>query len=80
MPFMFLREMVSAYHQRDPAARSKLEVLLCYPGLHAILLHRVGHGFWTRRFLPARPHGVAFRPVPHRDRNPSLAPNSAAAW
>ena len=51
MPFMFLREMVSAYHRRDPAARSKLEVVLCYPGLHAILLHRVAHGLWTHRFF-----------------------------
>ncbi len=51
MPFMFLREMVNAYHQRDPAARSRLEVLLCYPGLHAILLHRIGHALWTRRFF-----------------------------
>ena len=51
MPFMFLREMVNAYHQRDPAARSKLEVLLCYPGLHAIMIHRLGHGLWTRRFF-----------------------------
>ncbi len=32
MPFMFLREMVTAYRQRDPAARSGMEVLLCYPG------------------------------------------------
>jgi serine O-acetyltransferase len=48
---MFLREMINAYHQRDPAARSKLEVVLCYPGLHAIVLHRVGHGLWNRRFF-----------------------------
>ncbi|WP_158743435.1 serine O-acetyltransferase [Acidisphaera sp. L21] len=51
MPFMFLREMVDAYHQRDPAARSKLEVLLCYPGLHAITLHRLAHGLWVRKFF-----------------------------
>ena len=49
MPFMFLREMVAAYHQRDPAARSRLEVLLCYPGLHALLIHRLAHRFWTWR-------------------------------
>ena len=51
MAFMFLREMVTAYHQRDPAARSKVEVLLCYPGLHAITLHRLAHGLWLRRFF-----------------------------
>ena len=50
MAFMFLREMVAAYHQRDPAARSRLEVLLCYPGLHAVLLHRLAHGLWQRHF------------------------------
>ena len=50
MPFMFLRELVAAYHQRDPAARSRMEVVLCYPGLHAILFHRVAHGLWRRRF------------------------------
>ena len=50
MPLMFLREQVAAYHQRDPAARSKLEVLLCYPGLHAMLCHRVAHGLWRRRW------------------------------
>ncbi len=55
MAFMFLREAISAYRQRDPAARSWLEVLLCYPGLHAVLWHRLSHGLWRRRLhLPAR--------------------------
>ena len=55
MAFMFLRELVGAYRQRDPAARSDLEVLLCYPGLHAVLWHRVSHGLWRRGFrLPGR--------------------------
>ena len=49
MPFMYLRELVTAYHQRDPAARSRMEVLLCYPGLHAVMVHRLAHGLWTRR-------------------------------
>lgn len=31
---------------RDPAARNKLEVILCYPGLHAIWLHRISHWLW----------------------------------
>ncbi|MBI3181167.1 MAG: serine O-acetyltransferase [Myxococcales bacterium] len=39
----------------DPAARSKLEVLLAYPGLHALTLHRVSHQLWNRGFkLAAR--------------------------
>lgn len=55
MPFMFLRELVGAYRTRDPAARSTVEVLLCYPGLHAVLWHRLAHAFWTRRlFLVGR--------------------------
>jgi serine O-acetyltransferase len=37
--------------ERDPAARSGLEVVLCYPGVHAIWLHRVAHGLWTRGWL-----------------------------
>ncbi len=55
MAFMFLREAVTAYRQRDPAARSALEVLLCYPGLHAVLWHKLSHGLWKRKWrLPAR--------------------------
>jgi serine O-acetyltransferase len=49
MPFMFrqLREDIASVFERDPAARSTWEVLTCYPGLHAILFHRVSHWFWT---------------------------------
>lgn len=55
MAFMFLREVVSAYRQRDPAARSAAEVLLCYPGVHAVMWHKLAHGLWTRGLqLPAR--------------------------
>ncbi|MBV9784483.1 MAG: serine O-acetyltransferase [Acidisphaera sp.] len=46
MPFMFLRESVQAYRERDPASRSRLEVLLCYPGLHAQIFHRAAHALW----------------------------------
>jgi serine O-acetyltransferase len=35
---------------RDPAARSRWEVLTCYPGLHAVLLHRLAHGCWNIGF------------------------------
>lgn len=48
--FSHLREDIASVLQRDPAARSKLEVLLCYPGLHALVLHRLAHCFWRRRF------------------------------
>ena len=49
MPFMFrqLREDIASVMQRDPAARSSWEVLTCYPGLHAILIHRFSHWCWT---------------------------------
>ncbi|MGB9668565.1 MAG: serine O-acetyltransferase [Thermosulfidibacteraceae bacterium] len=40
----------NAVFERDPAARSKLEVILCYPGFHAILLHRIAHFLWKEDF------------------------------
>jgi serine O-acetyltransferase len=49
--FSRLREDISCIVERDPAARSKWEVLTCYPGLHALVLHRLAHGLW-RRGLP----------------------------
>jgi serine O-acetyltransferase len=51
MAFMFLRETVRAYRERDPAARSSTEVLLCYPGLHAVVWHRFSHWLWQAGFL-----------------------------
>ena len=43
-----LREDIACIHERDPAARSRIEILTCYPGLHAILVHRLAHGLWRR--------------------------------
>lgn len=45
--FSQLREDVASVLQRDPAARSKLEVLTCYPGIHALLIHRLAHRLWV---------------------------------
>ncbi len=45
--FTRLREDIACILERDPAARTRFEVLTCYPGLHALLLHRVAHGCWT---------------------------------
>jgi serine O-acetyltransferase len=45
---MSIPEDIQAVLQRDPAARSWLEVLLCYPGLHAVWMHRVNHFIWNR--------------------------------
>jgi serine O-acetyltransferase len=47
-----LGETLRAYQQRDPAARSRLEIFLLYPGVHAIIYHRLAH--WLYR------HGVRF--------------------
>jgi serine O-acetyltransferase len=48
--FKRLREDINTVFERDPAARSILEVLLCYPGLHAIWFHRLAHWLWNRNF------------------------------
>ncbi|MEI7444359.1 MAG: serine O-acetyltransferase [Burkholderiales bacterium] len=46
--FERIREDVAAVRERDPAARSTLEVLLCYPGVHALVMHRIAHALWRR--------------------------------
>ena len=46
--FQRLREDIACILERDPAARSAWEVLTCYPGLHALVLHRLAHGCWQR--------------------------------
>lgn len=44
--FNIIREDIKSVLDRDPAARNTLEVLFCYPGLHAIWAHRLSHGLW----------------------------------
>lgn len=46
--FRSVREDVNAVRERDPAARSNLEVLLLYSGVHAIIAHRIAHGLYLR--------------------------------
>lgn len=46
--FTQLREDISSIIERDPAARNAWEVLTCYPGLHAVMLHRIAHACWKR--------------------------------
>jgi serine O-acetyltransferase len=41
-----IRRDVTAAMERDPAARNRLEVMLCYPGIHALAFHRLAHRFW----------------------------------
>ena len=51
--FKTLRENIQTVFARDPAARSVLEVIFCYPGLHALWFHRLAHFLWCHklRFL-----------------------------
>jgi serine O-acetyltransferase len=49
-----IKEQIDTVFERDPAAKSRLEIILCYPGLHAILLHRIAHRLykWEVPLLP----------------------------
>jgi serine O-acetyltransferase len=47
--FSRLREDIASVFERDPAARSTWEVLTCYPGFHALTLHRISHWLWSAR-------------------------------
>jgi len=44
--FARIREDIACVFDRDPAARSTWEVITCYPGFHALLIHRLAHAFW----------------------------------
>lgn len=48
--FSRLRSDIQCILDRDPAARSTWEVITCYPGLHAVVLHRPAHWFWNHGF------------------------------
>ena len=48
--FKTLRAEIDAVMARDPAARSRLEVVLCYPGFQAVLFYRLANACWRRRF------------------------------
>ncbi|MGM0689726.1 MAG: serine O-acetyltransferase EpsC [Bacillota bacterium] len=49
--FNRIRKDIKAVKERDPAAKSTLEVLLCYPGLHALISHRIAHFLYRRRLV-----------------------------
>lgn len=53
MPHLFslIREDVTNVMDHDPAAKSRLEVFLCYAGLHAVWFYRINHWFWNHEFL-----------------------------
>ncbi len=46
--FEGIKEDINTVFSNDPAAKSTIEVLLCYPGLHAIWLHKIAHWFWKK--------------------------------
>ena len=48
--FSNLREDIQSIIERDPAARNAWEVLTCYPGLHAVVMHRWAHACWRVNF------------------------------
>ena len=55
MNFKGLQEDIASFRQRDPAARSTLEIALCYPGFHALIIHRFSNWLWKKGIcLPAR--------------------------
>ena len=60
--FKNLREDIEAVFQRDPAARSRLEVVLCYPGIHALMFHRLGHRSLAARLAHRGALRLAARP------------------
>lgn len=49
--FSTLKEDIKAVFERDPAAKSILEVILCYPGLHAIIMHRIAHYLYKKGLI-----------------------------
>jgi serine O-acetyltransferase len=49
--FNNLREDINSVFERDPAARNVMEVIFCYPGLHALWIFRVAHWFWANEFF-----------------------------
>ncbi len=48
--FKSVREDIGAVFESDPAARSYVEVLICYPGLHAVWFHHLSHWLWLHKF------------------------------
>jgi serine O-acetyltransferase len=57
-----MRSDIASVVERDPAARTSVEVALLYPGVHAVWSHRVSHALWNRgAFLPARALSQATR-------------------
>ncbi len=56
--FAAVREQIETIFREDPAAKSALEIILCYPGFHAILWHRVAHRLYNAR-VPLLPRVIS---------------------
>ena len=48
--FKRIKEEIDAVKEKDPAARSTIEVFFCYPGVYALLMHRISHFLWNHSF------------------------------
>jgi len=48
--FEHIREDINVVFERDPAARTQWEIMTTYPGVHALIIHRVSHWIWRQRF------------------------------
>lgn len=56
--FQTLKEDIGIIYKKDPAARNIIEVIFCYPGFHALLLHRIAHKLWVWK-VPVIPRLIA---------------------
>ena len=56
--FQTLKEDIGIIYKKDPAARNLLEVIFCYPGFHALLMHRIAHKLWIWK-IPVIPRLIA---------------------
>lgn len=53
-----LKEDIKTIYKKDPAAKNLLEVIFCYPGLHALLIHRISHKLWVWK-IPVIPRIIS---------------------
>ena len=74
-----IREDVVCVKARDPAARFTLEIVLTYPGVHAVVWYRLANRLWRSRLRFPGADAVLVRPRGEQHRHPSRAPPSAAA-
>ena len=62
--FRTIREQIDTIFREDPAAKSVLEIFFCYPGFHAILLHRLAHKLYTMRLQVSGPRSFLSSAAP----------------